>query len=410
LPLGFWLVLQITVWIDLPKNSSFDAPELVAERLRMLEVAVTATVIVAMLLYGLHRVTSFHPLFDDQYREWLCQTPYDGSQPLPLGPVALDWRDAVFVSVFVPLGIYSPHLQPFTGPILFLCAYLAIVGLCLWITRQDFAAWLLCLGLAVVVVSYHWKDWVPFGLAISLLAGSGTALTRTVDPIRWGRTEIRMQASEFMYILRLLCKPGSQPQGAGRPTNEPGQKPGASDGGSWVLGGKPEAIGWPLAALGPAGVSENSRMLSAAAFGVLLFAWIMAIILLFPEVERSSNRESSSIAVLIASSIGAGIRIIVYCAVLHPPISLAGRFATGQFFIPRYDRVLATPILTPIAAWIVFHTLQFDGLTQSLPIASGLGAALFILLAGGPSIRTWALTGNHRIRGASFWSGALKRI
>jgi hypothetical protein len=148
----------------------------------------------------------------------------------------------------------------------------------------------------------------------------------------------------------------------------------------------------------------------AAALGILLFIWLMAIFLFFPEAERPNDREASSIAVLVASSLAAGVRIIVYCAVLHPPISLAGRVATGRFFIPRYDLVFVAPIVAPIAGWLVFRALQIDGFTQSLPIASGLGVALFILLAGGPGVRSWALTGHHRIRGASFWSGAIKEI
>jgi hypothetical protein len=110
-------------------------------------------------------------------------------------------------------------------------------------------------------------------------------------------------------------------------------------------------------------------------------------------------------------------------AQLWPPISLAGRVATGRWLIPGYDRVLVAPLLAvAVFVFTVLALLDVSPKVASPPrTAAGLGQVvvpalyraasdpvlqasvavglvLLITLTVGPSRRRWLLTGTFRIR------------
>src|SRR5262249_11051232 len=88
----------------------------------------------------------------------------------------------------------------------------------------------------------------------------------------------------------------------------------------------------------------------------------------------------------------------VYTGGYKPPISFFGRLATGRLFIHGYDQVLVAPLLAA-AMCIMLPFLGIWGLRldDRLVFPATVTLALFILLAMGPDLLTWRLTGNHRI-------------
>lgn len=53
----------------------------------------------AVLAFGAIRLAAFHPVWRKEYADFLANTPYDGSQPLPFGPVGFIWKDLVYMAV-----------------------------------------------------------------------------------------------------------------------------------------------------------------------------------------------------------------------------------------------------------------------------------------------------------------------
>ena len=63
---------------------------------------------VAAGVYGLGRVVAYHPFYSARYRQWMESVPWQPGMPLPLGPVMLNWRDAV---VLVPAALLAEYVS-----------------------------------------------------------------------------------------------------------------------------------------------------------------------------------------------------------------------------------------------------------------------------------------------------------
>jgi hypothetical protein len=98
---------------------------------------------------------------------------------------------------------------------------------------------------------------------------------------------------------------------------------------------------------------------------------------------------------LMLPSIGG--RLLIYLNGYAPPISFRGRIVTGRWIIPGYDQVFVAPLLALIAgSWLpkVLINRGF-GFVEANTIS--LIWVYFLILILGPSLKTWRLTGNHRI-------------
>jgi hypothetical protein len=85
-----------------------------------------AFVIVAAFFYGTRRIYAFHPVFHAPYLGWLSLTPYDGRQPLPLGPVHLGLWDIPFLAlVSVPI-VYVPWMPWYGAAMVVVTGYLML--------------------------------------------------------------------------------------------------------------------------------------------------------------------------------------------------------------------------------------------------------------------------------------------
>src|SRR5262245_39521995 len=61
---------------------------------------------------GAVRVLMTHPIFQDEYREFLARTPWDRTKPLPLGPVHIVPQDALPAGSLLALMAFQPLLHP----------------------------------------------------------------------------------------------------------------------------------------------------------------------------------------------------------------------------------------------------------------------------------------------------------
>ncbi|HET6880701.1 MAG TPA: hypothetical protein VFI31_11130, partial [Pirellulales bacterium] len=50
-------------------------------------------------ILGVQRVWEFHPLFHEDYRNWLRLTPWTSRSPLPVGPIHLLPQDALWLGL-----------------------------------------------------------------------------------------------------------------------------------------------------------------------------------------------------------------------------------------------------------------------------------------------------------------------
>ncbi len=408
-PFSFLAVSQVVVLHELTDRAIYFSPEFVAERATHISIAAIATLLIAMLLYGTHRVISFHPYFDEDYRSWLAATPYDTTQPLPLGPVELDWRDAVFVVLFSLLFFLSPYLDVLTGAATFLGGYLAITAICLLKGRQYFVTWIVCFGLAIVVGFWSWSLPV-FVVELLLFALSRRSLVRTLDPTSVDESLPSQQTLNSVRLLLACGFPSSGPYASARQANPNMGAGGNRNTGRTIFGGDPDTIGWPLAALAPHNTPRSSLGRIAAAVSSLMFAWTLAVLLLLPSAEDIESQAAGVGVLLLYSFICTIVRLLAYCGMLRSPITPFGRIATGRLIIPKYDHVFVTPLIAPFMGPLVYSVLTLIGFSFNIALATAFGITLYVYLMGGPTVRKWTLTGHHRVGTPWAVSSLLRRI
>src|SRR5262249_5737299 len=101
-------------------------------------------------------------------------------------------------------------------------------------------------------------------------------------------------------------------------------------------------------------------------------------------------------------AIGPLVRLSIYTTSYKPPISLFGRIGTWRLFIHGYDQVFVAPLLAAAMAFMIpflaIWGLQID---DRIVFPVTVTVVLLILLAMGPDLKAWRLTGNHRIEAAA---------
>ena len=103
------------------------------------------------------------------------------------------------------------------------------------------------------------------------------------------------------------------------------------------------------------------------------------------------------------------IRWGTYCSRYQPPISTWGRLWTGWWIIPGYDYVLIAPIVTTLVGIVVPMGLKAAGMEPPATVGATAAMVLVCALNLGPTLRTWQLTGHHRILIAPSSAGAAQR-
>ena len=151
------------------------------------------------------------------------------------------------------------------------------------------------------------------------------------------------------------------------------------------------SLGWPLLWLSPK-VECNSVSSSTSFFVSALFGWWAYCAIVGFEIE------SMPAAILLFAAFAALARFAIYCSGLEPSFNLWGRLVTGRIIVPGFDQVVVTPLVVLALAIAGGVVIRHSGSWYPMASAGVVGLSCFALLAGGPTMREWLLTGQHRYR------------
>lgn len=311
-------------------------------------------------LQGAWRAYGFHPAYLGSYREWLERTPWTASRPLPLGPIYLVPGDAVILSGLVLLAAIHPAADPWVGVFIFASSYLLVLALSFLPTGVPALGYAVAFGLGAMCIKLPVRHgWVAVAVALYLVC-------------LWG---LRRSMASFPWKVRLdvlLVRLGQRLHG---------QTPEGDD----LL--KPS---WPFRELGPSlkGLRMNQ---SDAALGSLLAGWWMHVAL------QRAPAEAAGMILWVVVIPAAFARILIYVVGRGPPVSLGGRIQLLQPILPGYDRVFVAPLLGVLAALAIPWVLERLGLSPQIFNPVALWIALWAILALGPRLVEWRLTGRHRL-------------
>jgi hypothetical protein len=102
--------------------------------------------------------------------------------------------------------------------------------------------------------------------------------------------------------------------------------------------------------------------------------------------------------ILVFAIIAALSRLGIYYSGVLAPFNILGRIVTGRLIVPGFDRIFLTPlavILTGILGCIIIKRCgQWYPEAESCVIT----AIWYVVFGGGPTLKNWALTGQHRLR------------
>ncbi|MCC6699835.1 MAG: hypothetical protein IT365_29705 [Candidatus Hydrogenedentes bacterium] len=390
---SYWsLVFMTVLLVILPKITG--EPRHIADGENA--IFVLTAVVTITFGYAYHRVFNYHPATLPGYRDWLLMTPYDSSQPLPLGPVLLDWRDLLFVVPFTPLTFTNSAFPWYSTLLGFVFAYLLAFVFVFMKVGRPVVAWAAMMGLAAPIALLD-RPW----LALIVLTGLFLALFRFItdsyrpDALRKGiprtpqgavrRTEktsggsvTTKETEDFLY--RLTYSPEAENNS---------------------ISHRESKFGWPLAVLGPwTPIAPLQSRRAALAVSILIVTWVLASA---HHVETLVNFDGGiyfhgAVAVVTAA---AGIwRLLKYnCWRLQSPLSIMGRLLTRRTVIPGYDHVFVIPIATALLGALLPFGFALLGLSPYWSFVLTIGVCTYIVFAGRPSLRQWTLIGQYRLAG-----------
>lgn len=325
-----------------------------------------AVACLAAIGYGASRIGFFHPAFSLAYYQWLRRTPWNARKPLPVGPVHLVPQDLI-----VLIGIYAftyglPGLWLIV-PAAFLVAYLGGLAYSFRLTGLWGTAYVVLFGFVLALWLSVWPA-VALGVLCALYGVARIGIRRSLERFPWdvsawhhfqvdsregglhvdGRTEPKLGWPYDLLRARPVGRAIARHDGLFAPLFAASCV--------WVV----------IATLGRQGAGSDTERFGAMMFTVIAFACILA-------------------------------RLFAYLGNFWSPIGLWGRFATGRWIIPGYDRVFVAPGLSLIAMVAVLTLAELTAGSAAFFFPLGTALVMFITLNMGPSSRQWQLTGNHRI-------------
>ena len=316
------------------------------------------------LAYGWSRAQAFHPALNKPYAQWLETTPWTSRMPLPLGPVHLVSQDLLLVGLMVCLGFFQAGLDPLMLVPTFLGAYLVPLGFSLALTRRPSYVYGVAFGLGLVVrLTPYPLLCIAAAAAVYLIGYVG--LRRSLANFPWNTQRLDDVRRQF--------------------ANQSPENPANTD--AW--------FGWPFDRLRPKwpeSVDLSSR--DAVLMSLLFGWWLYAVAALIDPVNRLNLLypvPGLVIWLLIAA------RLCLYCVGYLPPISLWGRLLTLRWIIPGYDKVFLAPMGTFLVSGLIIYLSDRQGMDPLIYMPCAFAMAMLVALAGGPTLKSWRLTGNHRI-------------
>jgi hypothetical protein len=344
--------MDVTIWF-LALQQKVPDKEMNSAAASMLHNYHCGVLLIVCVIYGLVRFYRRFPGTRPHYSTWLKTTPWTSRLPLPLGPLQLSWTDGVLLAGAAVVAKYSAQLYPAIPLIAFGIAYLTLAMLCLAATKRP-AAIFLAVGLVGIL-----RVWDSPLFVLALLA--------------------------VLYALFLLALPASL------------------DRCSW-LGeeGSPKPIfvpmGWPFDSLRAEPPPGNGRLTGRQILLASILCGWFAYCLVF-QIAASNDAQPLELgtAIVWGGAILAFLRFVSRFAGRLPPISILGRIATGNFFIPRYDQIFLAPLC--ICATAIGLAGARALVSFSDPVLAGISATVLGAMALGlpPSPNRWRLTGGYRM-------------
>ncbi|MGD9856775.1 MAG: hypothetical protein AB7U20_17645 [Planctomycetaceae bacterium] len=325
----------------------------------------------AAVVYGAHRGLYFHPFFRTQYREWLAGTPWTPRQRLPNGPVHIVWQDVLLLSAATGLMFRGSEIAPAALPAAFLVTWLVVQVPALTFTGQGWAGFtvLMLLGAFFRLVE---TPVIAGGCLLAAYLAAWTGLRRSLASLReW---DLRWWESQGM-------------------TNFSSE--------SLQNAAKAKLLGWPFDQMSLKPPEVRIPLLAGIAVSVLV-GWGNHVLLYHLARQAGFAGPANDVweyraLLAVPALLLAGGRVATYCSGYRPPISLAGRWFTGRWVIPRYDLVIAPALLVLAVYGMGTSILPLLGVPRVVGGPPLLSLMTLIALTMPPSLSGWRLTGKHRI-------------
>ena len=322
-------------------------------------------------VYALYRLWRFHPAGNWPYAAWLRMSPWTADKPLPLGPVHPVWQDAAVIGVLAGIAKWHAQLDPSLPVLAFGMTYLIIMTILLAMTR---------LWTAFLALAFLWPalmlptlaGWPSILLVAALILVICLGHRKSLQTFPWpilSNTNRTNTAAEGRSGLNLELR---------------------LDG----FGGEPSYLGWPYLALSPK-IKRRPIPGSTSFFISALAGWWTYCIV------ESSRMESLPGLVLTFALAAALLRMLIYCSSIAPPFNIWGRIASGRLILPGFDKIFLTPLAVVSVGIVGGMIIRRSGSWYQAAEACVMALLFFVLLAGGPSLRIWILTGQVRLRPAT---------
>jgi|GEM_PF-5277099 len=324
----------------------FDEPELIP----FFNVAALAS---PMLI----RFAKRHPLFRSTYRDWLKTTPWQPSQPLPLGDVMLEPKDFLLLAFATALAFQSPLLLMMAVPVVFLSLHLVVVETSLSMTKTKFESYCLLFGSIGIL-------WLFPNMVLTVVA------LLALEPIKRRGHRRLLEAFPWDHIKQL-------------PSEERRRT-------------KP-LLGHYHATRSDIDVEEPDRtdaLLISSLLG--LIGLTVASYLPKPfDLSASAPEMRDLLRTVVVAIPGAFavMRLVRFKVPYRSPLDLFGRVFTGRLILPDHDRVYIVPILLLLVAAASAALAPFS---PALVYGLGWGLSGWLLITGRPTLREWVYTGQIR--------------
>lgn len=326
---------------------------------------------VSAIAYGVFRVFAFHPAMRMDYLRWLALTPWRPRMPLPMGSVHLVAWDALPIALLslLCLGSADPSFVELSS--MFMLAYLLAAGIAMAFTRAYCHAYVLAFGLGVAIIFFaDEKTVTALALLVALCLVGRHGLEFSLAGFPWGEASNSSVPSKIQMLHDSFNLQKISDVNRSR------------------------VDGWPYSVLAP-GAKIPSLSYSHGLTLSLLAAWYVYV---FCSLRSENDRHLIvSIHFWMAIIVGPLTRCVIYCYDHWPPISFWGRIVTFRWIIPGYDRAFIAPLLACALGFGMRYLLDSCGVAGEIRVAVVVGVILLTLLNVGPTLKSWRLTGQHRL-------------
>ena len=358
-------LLEVGLWLI-----RLAAPNAVGEISAMPEIRNIRIVILVVSagMYALYRLWRFHPACNQAYAAWLKLSPWTADKPLPLGPIHLVWQDATVIGALTALAQWHAHVDPAWPVAAFAAVYLGGLTLLLAFTRR----WSACL-----LLGFLW----PALMLPGVDGAPRVVLATTIVAVIWWGQRMCLRAFPWEFLIS-----------SNRPTSSILQVEIRIDSLSGTPATRtPFSVGWPFVALSPKVQCYSIPTLTSISLSALIGWWSFCAI-------KCLKIEPLPEVILFLALLAAGIRLAIYCSGLTPSFNVWGRIASGRIVVPGFDRVFLTPLAVVLLAIVGGMIVRCSGAWYPATESCVLALIWFMLFSGGPTLRNWILTGQHRFR------------